>query len=367
MGFTEKLESYVKAKAEKEGKAAVLNFDKDKLPRIREALSTPDVSILIPRVISDVLRDSAEPMYIGSKLLQTVRLGEGRSIEFPAISAMRAADVAEGQEIPEAEVDFNLYKTVEIRIGKSGLKIRVTDEMISDSQWDVIGILLKKAGEALARLKEEKIFREFTRHGHIVYDNDITTSTNPELSQDQVEKAHTTGRGLDGDFNNTMSTEDFVDLVIALMGNNMVPTDVLMHPLCWSVFAKNEHINALAKPALGSDGDNSVALNPNAIGGRIPFAMNIQFSPFIPFDRLNKKFDMFVVDKNNIGILLVKDDIKTEQWDEPMRDIQSIKAIERYGVGILHEGRGISAARNVAFDKSYDLPPRYIEVNPSDI
>lgn len=268
------------------------------------------------------------------------------------------------QEIPEGDVDFNQYKTAEVRIGKSGLKVRVTDEMIQDSQWDIVGILLRKAGEALARHKEEKIFREFSRHGHAVFDNDITAVNRPDLTNDQVKALHTTGRDINGQFNNTMSTEDFIDTVITLMANGMVPTDVLMHPLCWSVFAKNEYVSALAMPALGAAGDNSVKINPNAVGGRIPFAMTIQFSPFIPFDRVNKKFDMYVVDKNNIGILLVKNDITTEQFDEPLRDIQTFKAIERYGIGILAEGRAIAAAKNISFAKSYDLPERVWQVTP---
>lgn len=74
-------------------------FDKNKRVTVKEALSTPDASIIMPKVIADVMRDAAEPMYIGSRLLQIVRLTEGRSIEFPAISAMRAFDVAEGQEL----------------------------------------------------------------------------------------------------------------------------------------------------------------------------------------------------------------------------------------------------------------------------
>jgi hypothetical protein len=358
--FIEKLQQFVN-ESNSNSQTIALDFNKENKPSIKEALSTPDVSILMPRVIAGVLRDSAEPIYIGSKLLQVVRLTEGRSIEFPAISAMRAYDVAEGQEIPEGDLDFNTYKTTEVRIGKSGIKVRVTDEMISDSQWDVIGILLKKAGEALARHKEEKIFREFSRHGHTVFDNDITAVTHPDLTPEQIDAAHTTGLDINAVKNNTLSTEDFIDMVITLMANNMTPTDVLMHPLCWSIFAKNEYINKLQLPALGAD--NGVTLNPNAVGGRIPFALNMQFSPFIPFDRENRKFDMYVVDKNNIGILLVKDDIKTEQFDDPARDIQNIKIVERYGIGILNEGRGIAVAKNLKFDKSYDYPERVIQVN----
>ncbi len=104
---------------------------------IQEALSTPDSSILIPRVISDVMREAAEPIYIGSKFLSPVRLTEGRSLEFPSVGAIRAFDVAEGQEYPEQELEFQLHRTVEIRVGKVGLKVNITEEMVSDSQWDV--------------------------------------------------------------------------------------------------------------------------------------------------------------------------------------------------------------------------------------
>jgi len=96
MDFLAKVQTYVEESAKAKGVAPTINFARESAPSITEALSTPDVSVLMPRVIQDVMRDSAEPMYIGSKLLQVVRLAQGRSIEFPAISAMRAYDVAEG-------------------------------------------------------------------------------------------------------------------------------------------------------------------------------------------------------------------------------------------------------------------------------
>ena len=104
---------------------------------IEEALSTPDASILIPRVISDVMREAAEPMYIGSKFMTKVRLTEGRSLEFPSMGAIRAFDIPEGAEYPNQELEFQLHRTVEVKVGKVGLKVQVTEEMISDSQWDV--------------------------------------------------------------------------------------------------------------------------------------------------------------------------------------------------------------------------------------
>jgi hypothetical protein len=322
---------------------------KNELVTVKEALTTQDASILIPRVITGMMREAAEPMYIGSQLLQTVRLTEGRSIEFPSIGAMRAHDIGESQSYLEETVDFQLHRTQEVKVGKSGMVVRVTDEMINDSQWDVIGILVRKAGEAMARLKEEKIFIQFSKHGHIVFDNDI---------REKYPEAGTTGFDIEGNMNNTMSTEDMIDLFIAVMANGFNPTDIIMHPLTWSVFFKNDIINSLSAAALGGSQITNLTINPDSVQGRIPFAININFTPFAPFNYESKKFDMYVVDRNNIGILLVKDPLSTEQFDDPMRDIQTIKVKERYGIGILNEGKAVATARNLAFEKSYPAPDR---------
>jgi peptidyl-prolyl cis-trans isomerase SurA len=48
--------------------------------------------------------------------------------------------------------------TVVAQIGKSGLAVSLTEEMITWSQWDLIAIQLRLAGQAMARHKEKKIF-----------------------------------------------------------------------------------------------------------------------------------------------------------------------------------------------------------------
>jgi hypothetical protein len=209
--------------------------------------------------------------------------------------------------------------------------------------------LVRKAGEAMARLKEEKIFIQFSKHGHIVYDNDI---------RQKYPEAGTTGCDIDGNMNNTMSTEDMIDLFIAVMMNGFNPTDIIMHPLTWSVFFKNDLIHSLSHAALGGSQVTNLSISPETVQGRIPFAININFTPFAPFNFDTKKFDMYVVDRNNIGILLVKDPLSTEQFDDPMRDIQTIKVKERYGIGVLNEGKAVATARNLAFARSYPTPDR---------
>jgi hypothetical protein len=330
------------------------------MPKMKEMLTTLAATYLIPRVVIGNMRRVAEPMYIGSKLLKRVRLQNGNMMIFPSIGVMRAHDVAEGQEIPEDAIDWQTHETPEIRVGKSGVRIRFTEEVISDSQWDIVTMMTEEAGRAMARHKEQKAFYNFTRFGHTVFDNSIRANT---------AQAGTTGLGFDGTYNNTLSVEDFLDLIIAIMANEYTPTDILLHPLSWTVFAKNELMGSILGapynyyPATGEP--KGFKMGPDSVQGRIPFAFNVMLSPFIPLDKKNRVFDMYVVDRDNIGVLLEKEALTVEQWDDPSRDIRNMKVRERYGIGILNEGKGVAVAKNISLDRSFPIPHRVVQMQQS--
>lgn len=330
--------------------------NKDRIA-VAEALSTPDASILFPKVVSTMMLEAAEPAYLASKFLQRIQLTEGRSMEFPIFGAIRAFEVAEGQEYPEQTLNYHIDKmTTEVKVKKYGLKIKVTDEMISDSQWDVIGMHLRAAGAAMARLKEENIFREFNKHGHIVFDGD---SADP--------KAKGNGRDFYGNKNGTLTAEDLVDMCTSIIAAGFNPTDIIMHPLCWTLFYKNEILDSLKVSAFGQSAPaTSIAQAPPQVGINtgIPVGgLNLSFSPWVPFDQANKKFSFYILDRNNVGVMLVKDDMSTEQFDDPTRDIQAMKVRERYGIGILNGGYGIAVAKNIPFKKTYPLPQANFQVD----
>lgn len=325
------------------------------IPKMKEMLTTQAATYLIPRVIIGQMRKAAEPMYIGTKLLKRVRLQNGNMMVFPSIGIMRAFDVAEGAEVPEDSIDWQTHETPEIRVGKSGVRVKFTEDVIAESQWDIVSMLVEEAGRALARHKEQKCFYNFTKYGHTVFDNAIR-GVNPA--------AGTTGLSFEGTYNNTLAAEDFLDIIIAVMANEYTPTDILLHPLSWTAFAKNELMGSLLNqpynnyPAKGNP--TGIALGPDSIQGRLPFAFNVQLSPFIPLDKKNRTFDMYVVDRNNIGVLLEKEAVKIDQWNEPARDIQNMKMTEKYGIGILNEGKGVCVAKNISLDRSFPYPQRYV-------
>ena len=326
--------------------------------KFQDFLASPSAKVLIPRVIIGTMRQAADPVYLASKFYKKVRLQNGNAVLFPSIGVMRAHDVAEGQEIPEETVDWQLHKNSMIHVGKTGVRVQYSDELKSDLEFDLVSVLLQEAGRAMARLKEQKAFDEWLRHGWTVFDNSL---------RDKIPQAGTTGLDFEGSYNDTLSVDDLLDLLIAVYNNEYVPTDLIMHPLVWSVFAKNGLTGSLTAPydrEVRRELPNAqFKLGPESIQGRLPFAFNVNLSPFAPIDVTAKTFDIFCVDSNNVGVQIVKDDLKTEEFRDPSRDLNNVKVIERYGFGTYNEGRAICSAKNISMAKSYATPERTYVIN----
>lgn len=343
---------------------------------IRETLTSTDTVSLIPKIIEGQLREAADPELLASKFMNTIHVEGGSNSAVyvvPVVGEMVASEVSEDGRYPESSIDYNTLeeRQLEVRVKKIGLRVRISEEAIQDSSWDILGINVRAMGRAMARYKEQWCFNAFSNHGTVVFDNDIRT---------QMPEAGTTGRGIDGTYNDTLSTEDFLDLVLAMMANDMNPTDVIMHPLSWVVFARNGMIgNGMTYGALngqnvnpwgatqGTPGFAGLASNmgpqqfitsPDQVQGRLPMPINVSFSPCVHFDKRAKKFDMYVLDRNNVGVIVEKEALSTDKWIDPERDAQQLKVKERYGVGIMNNGRGITVARNIAVAPTYPLPPK---------
>lgn len=105
---------------------------------MEEALSTTDASVLMTKVIEGTLEQAAEPLYIGSKIFDNIRIENGNRIIFPALGELTAEEMAEGDEYRNQSADINLKeKRSEVSVTKKGLMVPITEEMVEDSQWEV--------------------------------------------------------------------------------------------------------------------------------------------------------------------------------------------------------------------------------------
>ena len=322
------------------------HIDENNRVTIKEAFASSDAAALFPKVISRTLREAAEPQLLVTPLLSTVRLGKGRSLEFPAVNAIQAAEIPEGQEYPEQALAF--AKQIEGKVSKKGVKLSFTEEVIADSLWDIVGLHVRAAGRAMARLKEQIALSRFKDAATVVFDND-------DAAYDD-----TTGLGINGTSNDTIRWDDVVDMAAVLMAEKHIPTDFILHPLMWSVFLKDAifHMGGAASAVNTSWGyrptNADAALNASA-----PLGLNVIVSPFVSFTAKSgataAKSDIFLIDRNEIGTLLVKDEMSTDQFDDPSRDIRQMKMKERYDIVMLGDGEGITVAKNVNLARNYEV------------
>jgi len=378
----------------------------DKVERLEleDLLSTPDATRFIPKVVETVVREALEPnLLVVPSVFDEIRLEAGRSIQIGAVGALQAAEIPEGGEYPERQPSLDGGDMVAITISKKGLMIRVTDEMISDSQWDVIGLWLRQAGRALARLKELKALKLLNAMGTTVFNN------YQDGSDDGIEGS-CTGRDITGAPNGTMTLNDLFDMYTYLVLRGFNPDTLIMHPLAWKVFMTDAEVREIIKDGnsvatrqlpmgqtspgwgtshggrglrttgtgtgysstqgtgadsvLGKIGANPwvTTLNPLAstyhLPPRIGIPMQVLVSPFVRYHATvtgstKPSTSVILLDSSSTGVLVTRDPVSTEEFDDAARDIRALKIRERYGYGLQEQGKSVAVARNVMIDRNY--------------
>lgn len=325
---------------------------------VHEYLSTADATHFFPRVVSNQMLEAAEPVLTIVPLLNTVRINTTTTtVDYFAMGALQAHEVPEGMEFPEEKAVWaKAARTA--KVTKKGLKVPITQELLDDNLFDVVGMYIRAAGRAMARYKEKLAVQRFleaaTDSGAVVLDG-----SNGDL----------TGRGADGATNDTLDGRDLLKVFAEMLASGRTPTDVIMHPLAWTMFAEDPIVKNLSwysrvpSPApqnsysdthgTPSDGFYNAFLN-----NTMPFGINVITSPHVPFTAAANgnpaKCDLFVVDRNDLGVITVRDELSTDQWTDLTRDIVSMKVKERYDITILDsEGMNVAAVKNINLDRNY--------------
>ena len=62
-----------------------------------------------------------------------------------------------------------------------------------------------------------------------------------------------------------------------------------------------------------------------------------------------------MADSSNCGVIGQSQEVTTDRWSEPERDIENIKMREEYGFAILEQGKSIAVARNINIARNYNF------------
>lgn len=347
----------------------LFNKDKEIQLKMKDNFSS-DHPLLIPRVISNMAREAIEPNLVVTNMLPRINYSAGTRVVFPAWGAIHAADIPEGGEYPERTME--LAGQVEATIGKSGVAIKVSEEMIRYSQFDVISMHVRAAGRALARWKEQKIIDQLTTdRGNVVMDNGSATT-----------KA-STGRDPAGAYNGTLCLDDLFYVYAYQVNRGFTPNTIIMHPFAWQIFAQEgiarafgfvNGMNPLMWQAPNGSAGNVPGWNMGGINRQtyasdpgqlattftnvpsiFPTNFRIVVSPYMPFDSTTNKTTIIFGDQAEMGLLVVDEDVVTDEWEDRARDVKKIKFRERYGIAMPNDGRGFAILKNIKVGKSYDF------------
>lgn len=336
--------------------------------------TSTDQPLLIRRIITEVVREAVEPNIVLTPLMQTINYSHGTQLSFPAMGALTAADIAEGEEYPERSLEF-AGQVVAI-IGKSGIAFKVTEEMIRYNLYDVISLHLTAAGRALIRWKEQKVADNITANAdgpNKIFDNLISDTKS------------TTGRDARGAYNGTLTIDDIFFAYSEMINRGFQPNTLLMNPFAWEIFADEAIARALGfvngvgawqavqgtlatapfslpgdPNGLGRqtqvDGPENIATTFTNVPSAFPVPFNIIVSPYMPFNTTTKLTDLVFCDRNELGVLVVDETVTTDEWTDPARDIRKVKLRERYGLGSMNNGAGSGLMANIQVgEKSYDF------------
>ena len=357
---------------------------------MKDAVALPNATILIPHILTQFVKEGVEPMLVGTKLLTRIQYQPGLSIQFPALGALYAEDVAPGQSLPEFAPDLGGHSTNELKVGKSGLALKIFDEITRYNQYNLVAYWLRLAGQALARHKEKKIFNFIKAMGTTAFDN--TTRNNGVLG------SYTSGRKADGSLNGSMTMDDILAMYALGLQQGFIMDTILVHPLTWlmwlrdpvlRVFQQNygggqwynmwqgdprnrnplsdfsptgEGTGSLINPVTGNSQsptatplnelDQNLTSTPS-LPGYLGMSFNIIPSPFMDFDVTNNTCDMLMFNSSNLGALIVDQEPALMEWGQPDLGLTKMQISERYGLAILNEGQGIVVAKDIKCTRNF--------------
>lgn len=360
---------------------------------ISDALSTPDSHLAVQRVVTEIIQESREPTLIGHLLIdQMFTTDRGTSqITIRTLGSLAGVDfsVSEEGEYPEIGLNRSQQNTLNAVYGKYGAKVKISEEMLQSSQWNLIDQWIRKTVAGLARYKEAKIFDMLASYGTVIFDNANPTSADVKIGR-------TMGRDIYGKGNGSMTTGDLIDMYSHLMSEGYVPNVILVHPLHWAMFAKDpiireaglargdisqwvtsqvsplnpyQYLSSWNDPFKAATGDTQRVTQEeanilNRSAPTIPSyagpltGLTLLVSEFVPYDEVTNTASILMMDTRNTGVLVTNEPLNADEWDEKANDMKVFKLREKYALAMYEQGRAVAIAKNIS------LEPNEIFNNP---
>lgn len=374
--------------------------------KFTDLLQTKELTRFVEASIVEIMRDAIQPnlVVVPNLFTQIMLDAPVPSIRITTVGQTRVHEIAEGADYKESDFEMDEEaQRVDITIKKYGGLIRITEEALQMNMVDLVRMWIQKMGTTMAQHKEKVALQMINRFGTVILDG-----VNPANSILGLP----TGRGIDGAANGTMTMNDFLDFWAHLQMRGFNGDTLVMNPMAWKLFmtnaetreivvnngilASNKMPNGSYAPGWGTSfnglGERHVATGLTSIdpsgtekvgisaftgalttnhnlsmlgntfqlapGSMMPGALKLIITPYAGYRAAATPSgayltDVYLIDSSACGVLVQKELPTIEEFSDPWKDIRVTKARERYGFGILEQGKGIAIAKNIVIDRNY--------------
>jgi HK97 family phage major capsid protein len=274
--------------------------------KIQEYIDTDDGTsgtLLIPQLIMPQMIAEVEKVLIPrevASIVWTPNMIQGSTFSYNLedVDTMLIREVGEGAEIPMDNIDFSSTTVTPV---KYGVAIRITREMMEDSQFELLNRNIARAGRRLAENENSLILTALDGTANTVTGGAALTIANITEAMQNVED------------------------------NDFVPTDCLVG---------NEAANDLRNidTFVEADKSGSTEMLNRGFIGRI-FGMNVlRFTSSLrAVPSANHKKYIYVLDRAETYGIAIKRDITVENFTLPSYDMSGAAITQRIAVTLLRD------------------------------
>ncbi len=215
-----------------------------KVPSINEAmkdlLSAGDFPFIWSPAIEIVMKEYIMPQnLVSDQIFQTIPYtGQKDQINLKTIGPVQIEEIGRGEPYPEigSSIMDKAYR-IALDIKKYGVKIGIEDDLYQSDNWGVLGFLASQVADGFILHREKLAMQTLNKMGVTIFNN-----ANPSAG---LEQSITSGRGIDGSLNGTLSLNDLMTMWTYGNTRGFNFDILLMHPWAWQLFATNPELREI--------------------------------------------------------------------------------------------------------------------------
>lgn len=262
-------------------------------------------SELIKQQLVSTIKDAAQKKTVGRQIVSVIPLREGSTLDWNKADkdSMLVRKIAEGAN---ARLTHETYTQISITPEKFGGTVKITNEMIEDSNFPLIDRMLRQAGRELANTEDTIIFNSFADST-----NGFIQNTDHDITSQGTE----------------IGIVDITNSMQQIEEQDYDPDTYIINP---------KQINELRQidTFVEADKVGDRRTFENGFVGRI-FGIDAVKSTILAADTA------YVIDKTEAGSLVIRRPLTIEKFEDPMRDLVGATFTQRMAARVIEERAGV--------------------------